>query len=372
MYSRRFRAGPTLESTTRDWQVTRTYEPAPLELDGREMPRGFDVLEGTFAKFRNPLKQLPVGRRGLVELNIRRMNLRPDVPEERLEYLVVTEPIPAGATVIEKSVSGPFEQFEISPGEITFYVGSRRKVEPIHYEVYGYVPGDYRAAPTLVRNAHRPELFAVSTPKTLAVLPAGGKSADPYRLTPQELLRAGQARFRAGALREAGERLTELVEKWNLGADIYGKQCRCSWTFIWRSARRPRSSTTSRSSRRSGPNEEMPFAKIVKVAAAYHEIGEYERSYLVFRATVESSFVRESEVAGFLESQGELPRSVDVMSRLLREYPPEGYTWPRPPTPWRSTFWPRPPRRPPTPSCGSRRSTASICCSGRGRCWKAS
>ena len=28
------------------WRVTRYYEPAPLELDGREIPRGFGVLEG--------------------------------------------------------------------------------------------------------------------------------------------------------------------------------------------------------------------------------------------------------------------------------------------------------------------------------------
>ena len=73
------------------------------------------------------------------------------------------------------------------------------------------------------------------------------------------------------------------------------------------------------------PSEEIPFAKIVKVGAAYHEMGEYERSYLVFRATVESNFARESEVAGFLESQGELLRSVEAMSGLLRNYPPEGY-----------------------------------------------
>ena len=73
------------------------------------------------------------------------------------------------------------------------------------------------------------------------------------------------------------------------------------------------------------PQEEIPFDKIVKVGAAYHEMGEYERSYLVFRATVESNFLRESGVAGFLEAQGQFVRSVDVLSRLLREYPPEGY-----------------------------------------------
>ena len=39
-----------------------------------------------------------------------------NTPEERLEYLVVTEPIPSGTTVIEKSVTGPFEHFEIGAG----------------------------------------------------------------------------------------------------------------------------------------------------------------------------------------------------------------------------------------------------------------
>jgi hypothetical protein len=55
-------------------------------------------------------------------------------------------------------------------------------------------------------------------------------------------------------------------------------------------------------------------------------MGEFERSFLIFRATVESSFMRESRVAGFLQAQGEFARSVSVMGRLLREYPPDGYT----------------------------------------------
>ena len=36
-------------------------------------------------------------------------------------------------------------------------------------------------------------------------------------------------------------------------------------------------------------------------------------------------FPRESSVAGFLESQGEFLRSVDVMGQLLQQYPPESY-----------------------------------------------
>ena len=70
---------------------------------------------------------------------------------------------------------------------------------------------------------------------------------------------------------------------------------------------------------------EISFEKILKIGRAYHEIGEYERSYLVFRATVESRFLRESRVAGFLREQGEFVRSVDVMARVMKQYPPEPY-----------------------------------------------
>jgi TolA-binding protein len=73
------------------------------------------------------------------------------------------------------------------------------------------------------------------------------------------------------------------------------------------------------------PEQEISFDQIVKVGAAYHEIGEYERAYLIFRATVQSSFSRESGVAGFLDEKGEFLKSVEVMERLLSEYPPEPY-----------------------------------------------
>ena len=102
-----------LRGTTKDWTVARTFQPAPLELDGRDVPRGFDVLQGSSAEFKNPLTQLPVGRRGLVEINVQRKNLPENVPAERLEYLVVTEPIPAGATVVEETVCGGFERFDV-------------------------------------------------------------------------------------------------------------------------------------------------------------------------------------------------------------------------------------------------------------------
>ncbi|RPI77141.1 MAG: tetratricopeptide repeat protein, partial [Planctomycetaceae bacterium] len=73
------------------------------------------------------------------------------------------------------------------------------------------------------------------------------------------------------------------------------------------------------------PDFEVPFESILKVAQSYIQLGEYERGYLVYRATAEASFLRENQIAGFLDGRGEFLRSVQVVERLLREYPPEAY-----------------------------------------------
>jgi tetratricopeptide (TPR) repeat protein len=315
-----------LASTTQDWRVERTYQPAAIEVDGRDIPRGFAVLQGGYSTFKNPLTQLPVGRRGVVELEIWRHNVPANAPDEQLEYLVITEPIPNGATVIEKSVTGGFERFEIGPGAITFYVGNRQHPGTIRYELYGYLPGKYRAGPTVIRNAHRPEQLVVSKPKSLGVLPLGGKSADEYKLTPQELYELGKHFFNKKEMKTAGGHLAELLAKWNTNPDTYKHAVQMLLDVHLETGPAAQVVRYFEIVKEKWPAEEIPFAKIVKVGAAYHEMGEYERSFLIFRATVESSFLRESRVAGFLQAQGEFARSVSVMGRLLREYPPDGYT----------------------------------------------
>jgi hypothetical protein len=313
-----------LKSTSAEWEIHRFHEPAPLELDGREIPRGFGVLDGGYTTFRNPLTQLPVGRRGQVELEVWR-RLHQNTPEEQLEYLVITEPVPCGASVIEKSVQGAFERFEIAPGAITFYVGNRRDIGTIRYDLAGYLPGAYRAAPTVLRNAYRPEQLVVAAPKALAVLPPGTASADKYQPTPQELYELGKRHMEKRDPKAAAGYLTELIEKWTLRPEIYKDAVQKLLDAHLEAGPAGKVVRYFEIIKEKWPAEEIPFAKIVKVGAAYQEMGEYERSYLIFRATVESSFGRESGVAGFLESQGEFLRSVEVMGRLLREYPPEGY-----------------------------------------------
>ena len=68
------------------------------------------------------------------------------------------------------------------------------------------------------------------------------------------------------------------------------------------------------------PGENIPFEDL-KVGAAYDAIS--SNGYLVFRATIESSFSR--KLRGRPPVAGRFLRSVEVMGRLLRQYPPESY-----------------------------------------------
>lgn len=320
-----FVAADKLKNTTKDWQVRREHEPAPLEVDGQELPRGFGILQGSYDTFRNKLTKLPVGMRGQVELQISRNNLPSNTPDDQLEYLVVTEPLPSGVRVIESSIRGGFERYELGQGTITFYIGNRQHIEDIHFDVHGYLPGKYRAGPAIVRDAYKPASMAVSTSKELTVLTLGTKSDDAYRFTPVELYELGKRHFAKRDLAVAGRNLSQLLANWNVNPDTYKDVARMLLDIHVEQGPPAEVVRYFEIIKEKWPDLELSFEKIMKVGAAYHELGEYERSYLVFRATIASSFLRENGVAGFLESQGEFVRSVQVMNRLLAEYPPEPY-----------------------------------------------
>ena len=112
------------------------------------------------------------------------------------------------------------------------------------------------------------------------------------------------------------------------------------------------------------PEIEIPFDKIVKIGDAYHAMGEYERSYMVFRATVESSFLARGPRGRIPRRRGRVPQerrrdepapariSAGTVRRLgpLRPGPAGlrqgGRSWPA--------------TRPCGPSCVRRRSRGSI------------
>ena len=69
------------------------------------------------------------------------------------------------------------------------------------------------------------------------------------------------------------------------------------------------------------PTLEIPFEKILVVGKAYTDIGEFERSWLVFRAAIAASFNNDSGISAVLEDEGRFLGSIDFQERVWREYP---------------------------------------------------
>jgi alpha-2-macroglobulin len=318
-----FVAADKIASTTKDLVVTRQYEPAHRTFEGQSVPRGFGVVEGSYQSFINPLTQLPVGERGEVTLQPRRLNT--SQMNGNYDYLVLTEQLPAGCTVLEGSVTGAFDRYEIEPGQITFYLGNQQHPGDIHYTLIGYVPGDFLAPPSILRSFYEPSQFAIAQAATLSVLEAGAKTNDEYRLTPDELYRLGQGEFENQNFETAHQHLTMLYEHWVLDAEVSKNVVQ--WLFTASLAKDNHADIVKYFEvlKEKFPDVELTFEDILRVAKSYREFGEYERGYLVYRATVEGSFERESQVAGFLDGRGEFVRSVQTMERLLRDYPAESY-----------------------------------------------
>jgi hypothetical protein len=305
-----------IASTTNDWLVTRNYQPAKLIVDGQTINRGWNVVNGNYSSFTNPLTQLPVGDLGEVTLMPRRLRMTSD-RDEKFDYLVLTEPIPAGCIVLDGSVSGAYERFEIEPGQITFYIGDTRNVGDIRYSLLGYVPGKYRVPQSVLRSFYAPSSFAVSTSTSLEVLAADGKSADEYKLSPNELFALGELEFAKGNFGAAHQHLTKLFTEFQLQAKPYEQVIRLLFASSLALGHHGDTVAYFEILKEKFPEVEISFEDILRVANSYRELGEYERGYLVYRSTVEGSFERESQVAGFLNPL-ELAVEEDVTSGRVR------------------------------------------------------
>jgi uncharacterized protein YfaS (alpha-2-macroglobulin family)/outer membrane protein assembly factor BamD (BamD/ComL family) len=313
-----------LKGTTNDWHFSRHYEPALRMLDGEAIPRGFGVLTGGYTAFKNPLTQLPLGERGEVSIHLWRDRMT-GAKDEQLDYLIYTEPIPAGTSILTDSIKGTFDRYEITPGAITFYLGDRPHLGGIQYSLVGYLPGKYKNVPSILRSFYQPERIAIAKDLPLDVLARGQKSKDVYKLTPQELYEFGKRLSAKRDFQGAAEHLRPLFKNFHLQDNIYREVVQLLFDAALAADDHGEIVQYFEIIKEKYPDVEVSFENILKVARAYTELGEYERSYLVYRATAEGNFMRESQIAGFLDERGEFLRSVQVMERLLREYPAESY-----------------------------------------------
>lgn len=282
--------------------TARQYYHAPLEYRGRKI-----------ASSSSKITQLPDGERTYVNVSIR------DGSTDR--YLIVREYIPAGTVLVDDSLSGHYQHYELGDGMITFYYPPRTYMRDYQYQLVSYAPGTYRALPTLIQDTMQPGDMRMGKPATMTVLAPGEKSQDKYVMNDSELYGMGKAYFDDGIYDKALSHLEELYER-----NQTHQQRDVARMLLWIHTEKEHYDDEKvvkyfEVLRERFPELYIPFERILVVGRAYKDMEEYERAYLVYKATIDASFVNDSSVSATLEDEGQFLSSIDFQENLWREYP---------------------------------------------------
>jgi len=241
--------------------------------------------------------------------------------DTRREYRVRQEFLPAGMLLVEGSLSGNFQHHEIGDGVITMFYSPGKDVGSISYELVAYAPGTYRILPGVIRDLYNRERMTISAARTITVLPPGEKTDDPYKMNRYEHYELATLNFNDGNHKTALKHLLHLFEHerrhyerdlarmllWIYTMDEYFDAERVVEMFEILRERHP--------------DLTIPFDKILAVGKAYRTIGEHERAWLVYRATIDSSFINDASLSATLEDQGQFLGSLEYLDDIWREYP---------------------------------------------------
>ncbi|MBN2441825.1 MAG: tetratricopeptide repeat protein [Spirochaetales bacterium] len=239
----------------------------------------------------------------------------------RKSYLVLEEFIPAGATVLEDTIQGSYSLMEKSDGKITFYFKPEQYISTIKYSLASYLPGTYQVLPSVLHEAFRQEEMRIGEAASLILLAPGETSSEEYVMNKEELYGLGKAYFEDGQMKEALNFLEKLYTM-----DPAYSQPQVARMLLWIRTEKQFYDAAKivdyfEILKEKYPELSIPFSKILVVGQAYHDIKEYERAYLVYKATIDASFLKDSGVGGYLEKAGEFLASIEYMMSLINEYP---------------------------------------------------
>ena len=297
----------------------RVYLAAEPEFNGKPLPTGFGAAVNP-ETFRNEVTQVALGGRARVEVVASRRYSSGE-PAWNRDFLVLEEPLPAGATLVEGSLQTDAVHYEVDDGTLRLYYAPDQYPDVTSFDVFGYLPGRYRALPTTLRSAYEPGRYHLGEAGALTVLEPGEASDDPYRPTPDELLARGRALFDLERYEEAAEALGTLWDDYNLRDDVARDAARMLLTAHI-ALENPRPIVRFfEILREKAPDEVIPFDEILVIGRSYREIGESERAYLVWRATAEASYLEDARVGEVLRQRGRTLEAVAYLLELWRVYP---------------------------------------------------
>ena len=192
----------------------------------------------------------------------------------------------------------------------------------ITYDVFGYLPGQYRALPATVTKRLRARSFPPRPGERAACAGTGEPNTDPYRPTPDELYARGKAHFDAGRFAEAAEPLEPLFAGYTLTRRR--RQGRGPHAPLDQHPRdeQPRKIVQYfEVVKEKAPELVLTFDQLLAIGKAYRDINEYERAMIVWRGLIEASYLDDARVGELLRQRGKTLEAIAYLIDLWRSYP---------------------------------------------------
>ena len=297
-----FGAGPQY------YHRARSFHHADLEYRGRPLGAGSS----------SPVRNAEIGQRIKVHLAMHTAGQAEDVNS----YRVLEEHLPAGTVLVEGSLTGDFSHFEATPTRITMYFPPGKHIYGMDYQLVGYSTGSYRVLPRRGARRHAADVDARRAglgPD--ACCRRARPRNDPYVWNAAERFMMGKALFDDGLYAEALQHLTEL-QKLDKNFNERDVARMLLWIYTTDGFYDARQIVKMfEVLRERHPDLVIPFDRILVVGRAYRDIGEFERAWFVFRATIDASYVNDSNVSAVLQDEGQFLASIDFQDDLWREYP---------------------------------------------------
>jgi tetratricopeptide (TPR) repeat protein len=312
--------GPDQDRSNRiAWVDRRVYYPAPPELDGKVLPVGFSVAVNPNT-FENLASQVALGGKAHIALTAWR-NIPWNTPEWERDFLVVEEHLPAGTTLIEGSVNSSANSYTLADGVLSLYFAPDRNPGVISYEVYGFLPGQYRALPASVHSAYEPGRVHLGQTNELRVRVPGEANTDPYKPTPDELYARGKTHFEARRYAQASESLEPLYSAYTLRDDVVKDAARMLLLINIREAQSRKIVQYFEVVKEKAPELILSFDQLLAIGKAYRDINEYERAMIVWRGVIEASYLEDARVGELLRQRGKTLEATAYLIDLWRSYP---------------------------------------------------
>ena len=307
------------DESLKNVEITRRYLHPPLQYQGKPI-----VAQST-----TEMTRLEAGAKVQVAVDIvhEQSAVTPDLGEDD-RYLVVDEFFPAGTIVVDGSVVGEFQQYELGDGVIRFYTRRGAPLTGYSYQLVSYAPGEFRVLPTVIRDPEHPGDMRLGPVALLSVLAPGEKSSTSYEMNSAEYYALGKAYFDDGQYDEARPMLEALP---TASPHYNAKETAQMLLWIYTTEDDYGAKNVVDAFERTRdryPELYIPFDKIQVVSSAYRDIGEFERAMSVHRSTIESSFANDVGVSAAIQDEGEFLRSLDYIEGLWREYPDTATTIP--------------------------------------------